>query len=123
MTIGITLDADNLTHKWGFGDGDMLTDWYWDVYDEPCHVDEDELLMDLVRKFLLPELEKSGYTVELVRIWTNHNPIRAEKVNGEEMDWYREEWEFFKPTIRVDVTKEQIEEMVGAPPSRGNPIL
>lgn len=104
------LDADNLAHKWGFSDGAIIDDWWWEVYDDVPSVDAHDLLFDLVKDFLLPELEKQGYVVELTRIHTNHNPVRAEKVNGEEVDWYEKKWEYFIPTVTVEITKEQLEE-------------
>lgn len=108
------LDADNLGHKWGFSDGDILDDWWWEVYDEAPTVDTHDLLWDLVNEFLVPEIEKAGHIVELTHIQTNHNPVRLEKLNGVEVDWYSEKWELFTPTISVWVTKEQIEKLIAS---------
>lgn len=93
MSAGhMTLSGECLFSKWGFGDGDMpdeLLDmadgwpakekmWAYDFGSKQWH----EVLRRLVRERLLP-LMPAG--VELVDINTIHNPIRADKVNGEDI--------------------------------------
>lgn len=117
MTRDFYLDADNLFHKWGFGDGDTFDDWWWEVYDDSPPKNSDDVLEKLVRVYLVPLIEEAGHTIEIIRIGTNHNPIRAEKLDGEQVDWYNSEWEIFKPTISVMVTKEQVEEIIKGMPA------
>jgi hypothetical protein len=77
----LVLYADDLLSKWGFGDGDRLSDW---VYDEFKRYDFEynnhKVLEELVKRFLLPKLEKK---VEIMFIGTIHNPVRAEMIDGE----------------------------------------
>ena len=108
----INLNSNNLFHKWGFGDGDVLYDWWWDNYDDSPPVDKHDLLYDLVVRYLVPELEKAGHTLDVIRIHTNHNPVRAETLDGVEVDWYSETWELIEPEISVEITEVQIKEAV-----------
>lgn len=82
------LDANSLLSKWGFGDGDALSDWWWDNFDEEPPFNDHDALYTLVETHLVPELEKAGWEVELVKISTIHNPVRAERLNNIEQDWY-----------------------------------
>lgn len=73
--------ADDLLSKWGFGDGDSLSE-YLDEYvseDLRYKITHHKLLEELVKRYLLPELEDK---VEIFYIETIHNPIRAEMING-----------------------------------------
>lgn len=102
------LDAESLMSKWGFGDGDALSDWWWDNFDEDCPFNADDLLYALVVEYLMPKLRAAGWTVELCRIETTHNPVRAERLNGREVDWYAAGHVEFDPPIFAEVTREQI---------------
>lgn len=104
------LDAESLCSKWGFGDGDALDDWWWDTYDEGPDVNTDDLLYALVVAYLVPAIRDAGHTVEIERIGTIHNPVRASRVDGAEVDWYAME-DTFMPAVTVWVTRGQIEEM------------
>lgn len=92
----LTLFTAGLFSKWGFGDGDMPADFI--DWCEARGVDYEaeirlwswhQTLIGLVRDKLLPALDVQ---VETVEIGTNHNPIRASKVNGEDVEdrWYAE---------------------------------
>ncbi|MBC6458405.1 hypothetical protein [Actinomadura sp. HBU206391] len=88
----LTLRSECLLSKWGFGDGDE-PDALLDEMDargmayltkEPWHA----VLCTLVRAHLLPALDQE---VEVVEIETNHNPIRATRVDGIDVEdeWYK----------------------------------
>lgn len=86
----LVLRSDCLLSKWGFNDGDE-PDYWLDWCDEQG-IDYNArgwhwhtTLRRLVRKYLAPKLDQR---VELVDIETTHNPIRAETVDGVEVDWY-----------------------------------
>lgn len=85
----LTLFADCLLSKWGFGDGDV-PDAYLDWCDDNGHPypgDWHTVLRTLVRTRLVPALHQR---VEVVDIETSHNPIRAERVDGVDVrDWWR----------------------------------
>lgn len=82
------LFSAGLLSKFGFNDGDEpdnVADWleadgiaYMDVAWRPA-------LQLLVREHLLPKLDQ---VVEVYDIETNHNPIRAESVDGVKIDCY-----------------------------------
>lgn len=70
----VTLKADDLYSKWGFGDGDALSD----AFDEMNlgYLDlEHETLCLLVEDKLLPILPRP---VKTYRIGSLHNPIRVD---------------------------------------------
>lgn len=82
----ITLHSFGLLSKWGFGDGDAPDEWL-DYLDERG-IDWDDAewpLAALVRRYLLPELAKH-HAIDVYEIGTIHNPIRASKVDGIEID-------------------------------------
>ncbi|WP_431889434.1 hypothetical protein [Nocardiopsis alba] len=82
----ITLYSFGLLSKWGFGDGDTPDEWL-DYLDERG-VDWDDAewpLVQIVRRYLLPELAKN-HAIDVYEIGTIHNPIRASKVDGIEID-------------------------------------
>ena len=81
----LILHASGLLSKWGFGDGDVLVNWWWDVYDEEPPKNDHDLLYALVTQYLLPVLRKEGKDVQVYRIHTNHNPVRAEYLNGQHL--------------------------------------
>ncbi len=86
----ITLSSWCLLSKWGFNDGDAPDAWL--DWCEANGVDYNEIgypLVDLVRRHLLPVLVQA---VTVVEIETNHNPIRAETVDGVDVvdQWYRD---------------------------------
>lgn len=91
---GLVLSCASLLSKWGFGDGDV-PDWLLDTLDErgiDYPDDWQEVLWTLVNEHLLPALDQR---VELVRIETNHNPVRADTVDGVNV---RDEWTMTAPT-------------------------
>lgn len=107
------LDANSLLSKWGFGDGDALDDWWWDQFDMAPDVDTHELLYSLIVAHLVPALRDRGYEVELERIDTIHNPVRARTLNGIEVDHYSLGDSRIDPPVWVTVSPEQVEAIVG----------
>jgi hypothetical protein len=102
------LDAESLLSKWGFGDGGALGEWWWDNFDEPEPFDDHRALFVLVVTYLVPVLAAAGWTVELTYLETNHNPVRAETLNGAKVDWYDTRRVEFDPPIWAEVTRDQI---------------
>lgn len=91
--IGYVLMAEGLLSKWGFGDGDGLQDYLYDLVDGGLIThnmipERDKLLAWAVDTYLMPELVRRGIKVELLAIGSNHNPVRALRVNGHDVDWY-----------------------------------
>ena len=72
--------TEDLLHKFGFGDGDMLYDL---VEEHDLGVDDRDLLVAVVEALVVPRLDQS---VETYTLGTLHNPIRAHTVDGEEAD-------------------------------------
>ena len=91
------LYADSLLSKFGFSDGDCpdaFLDWCEagyapDLYPRAIHCWR-EVLPVIVRKYLLPELKAKGFEVTVSEMVTNHNPVRADAVNGKSLDAF---WE------------------------------
>lgn len=104
------LDADSLLSKWGFADGSTLFDWWWDRYDESPSFDDADVLHALVLAYLVPALRKAGHEVEIVRIETSHNPVRADTLDGIDVD-HTLNGEI-EPPVWVTISPEQIEEIV-----------
>ncbi|WP_435597023.1 hypothetical protein [Streptomyces anulatus] len=79
----MTLFSSSLLSKWGFNDGDDPCDWldYCEANDID-HANVDFPLVELVRRFLVPQIDQQ---VTVVEIETIHNPIRAETVDGVDM--------------------------------------
>jgi hypothetical protein len=102
------LNAESLLSKWGFGDGGALGEWWWDNFDEPEPFDDHRALIVLVETYLVPALAAAGWTVELTYVETNHNPVRAETLNGAKVDWYDTRRVEFDPPIWAEVTRDQI---------------
>jgi hypothetical protein len=104
MTAPIRLDGGGLLSKWGFSDGDLMIDWAWDnlqVEDAERVSDQHhDLLIDLVRERLVPMLAE--WDVVVVEIPTLHNPIRARKIDGAEVDW--SDPDFSHPIQHIEVT-------------------
>lgn len=84
----LTLYSDGLCSKWGFHDGDMpdqVRDWCAGIGVEPYAVDWHEVLRKLVHEYLLPALAEH-HEIEVYHIITSHNPIRASRIDGEDID-------------------------------------
>lgn len=99
--------ADDLLSKWGFSDGDRLGEYVYNefkVYD--FHYNEHKTLEELVKRYLLPKLEKK---VETMYIGTIHNPVRAEMIDGE---YYENHYEHDDDGLLGDVTVEVTPEQV-----------
>lgn len=105
----LILHASGLLSKWGFGDGDVLAQWWWDVYDEEPPKNDHDLLYALVTQYLLPVLRKEGNNVQVYRIHTNHNPVRAEYLNGRPLRDLSVIDDDLLGDSSVTLTKEQVE--------------
>jgi len=79
----LTLFSQGLLSKWGFGDGEP-PDEIWNYADARGLVlDWRPILVQLVQTHLVPKLKQR---VETYVITTNHNPIRARRVDGIDID-------------------------------------
>lgn len=80
----LTLWSNGLLSKWGFNDGDTPNEVYELLYKEDIDWQDvdwrDEVLPLLVEKYVVPLLDQK---VEIYRIYTAHNPIRAASVQEE----------------------------------------
>ena len=76
-------NTDGLLSKWGFSDGDVLSDLLYD--NNLGGVDEHAVLQKVVTDHIVPNLKQN---IELEFIHTIHNPMRASTVNGKSVDWY-----------------------------------
>lgn len=104
----LTLHAHELLSKWGFDDGDPpqhILD-----YAHTVEIDFrdliprwDAVLRALVRQHLLPALAANGHQVEAYDIGGCHNPIRASRVDGIEIDDY--DWDNNR---RIPLTPESV---------------
>jgi hypothetical protein len=98
---GLVLASAGLCSKWGFNDGDM-PDVVCDALEEAGHLPDDwpdwhDVLSQLVETYLLPEMRKH-HQVETYRISTNHNPIRAARIDGYDVDSYDDDdWHHLAP--------------------------
>lgn len=84
----IRFESECLVSKWGFGDGDMFDDFLFDHgFDIKIFK---TVLAEVVIRHVIPALDQKE--IELINVedwnWTNHNPIRARRVNGIEVDDY-----------------------------------
>ena len=123
---GFWLASQGLLSRWGFNDGDPyldggFEDWR-DAHGLPLltGAEEDWLLRHLVRTWLVPALDQ---VVEVVDIETSHNPIRASKVDGVDVDgcWsypYDQSWPGLTPEA-VFVTFEDAQAALDGRPSDG----
>jgi len=77
--VGVRLDSESLTSKWGFDDGDVLDDFLGaEELDLPKSPDPDFsfkhlLLIHLVERYLVPQVPNCPPTHHIL---THHNPIR-----------------------------------------------
>jgi hypothetical protein len=82
----LLLFSESLLSKWGFSDGDVPYDYldWCDATgtDYPAGGAWRAMLVKLVRERLVPALEQD---VETYVMETNHNPIRARSVDGEDV--------------------------------------
>lgn len=105
------MHPDSLLSKWGFGDGDSLSDYVYDEFNTydfefKCH----KALEELVKRYLLPTLPKK---VEIFFISTIHNPVRAEMIDGQ---YYKNHYEHDDNDLlgdnSISVTREQVFEVM-----------
>lgn len=84
----LVLRADDLCSKWGFNDGDE-PEWLWDYCQEHgldwSALDWRIVLRRLVGAYLLPALSKH-HKLEVYELDTHHNPIRAARIDGHDID-------------------------------------
>jgi hypothetical protein len=84
MDEKITFFPSCLLSKWGFSDGDLLSDVMFDIRDVypelTAALSDHDVLVACVQKWVIPEVAHYGITVE--QIGTSHNPIRASRLGG-----------------------------------------
>lgn len=102
----LVLYADDLLSKWGFGDGDRLSDWVYESFNRfDFEYNNHKLLEELVKRFLLPKLDKK---VEISFISTIHNPVRAEMIDGiYYQNHYKHDDDGLLGDVTVEINKEQ----------------
>jgi hypothetical protein len=81
----VTLLSSSLCQKYGFNDGAQLFNFRYSM--EGAH----DLLIEVVKQFLIPEIEKHHEIEVIDRIVTSHNPIRIGKLDGVEIDYYADD--------------------------------
>ena len=100
--------TNGLLSKWGFEDGDQLIEYTYASYawGAPQLCDRNDLLVAVVRKFVLPHLVQR---VEVYEIGGSHNPIRAKSVDGVEFDnhYDTEQPDLLTPSV-LEVDDEEI---------------
>ena len=83
----LTLFSDGLLSKFGFNDGDApddVLDWL-EANGHGWRIDWHTVLTALVERYLLPAIKQD---VKIVHISTNHNPVRAQTVDGVDITGY-----------------------------------
>lgn len=106
----IRLYSRGLLSKWGFSDGDILSDFIYEN-DLDFKLSEHKLLESLIKRHLLPKL---NHKIEVCFMMTNHNPVRAEMIDGVDYsNWYEDdEWDTKLQPEFVEITYDQILEEV-----------
>lgn len=108
MSKTFVMYANDLLSKWGFGDGDRLSDFMYENSSKfEYKVNSHKLLEELVKRYLLPRLKDK---VEIFYISTIHNPVRAEMINGKYyQNHYNHDDEDLLGDITVVLTLEEVE--------------
>lgn len=121
MSDVLILHSRSLASKYGFNDGDEpdhLLDWL-DVHHpeyDYATADWHPTLIRLVETYLLPALKED---VEILTIDTIHNPVRAARVNGNDLV-YEDDLEEATVAIPFEDVWKVIEE-IGNPRSGSSP--
>lgn len=79
----LTLDAVDLYSRFGFGDGDVIEIMSFENLTEEQfeRICDHNPLENLVRRYLLPEIERiTGKLLEVEYINTHHNPMRVKNL-------------------------------------------
>jgi hypothetical protein len=103
--------ADDLLSKWGFSDGERLSDYVYDQFNEyDFAFNSHKALEELVKRYLLPKL---GKKVEVMFINTIHNPVRAEMIDGVYYEnHYNHDDSGLLGDVTVEVAPEQVMEVM-----------
>lgn len=99
--------TSGLLSKWGFIDGGLLDDMLYGLLEsreislrQLDAVDSRKLLCWAVENYVLPKIKSD---VGIVFRATSHNPVRADRVNGMDVDWFSEnEFEIEPAFVDVD---------------------
>lgn len=104
---GFVMYADDLLSKWGFGDGDRLSDYIDAEFSSYAfEVNSHKVLEELVKRYLLPRLDKK---VETMFISSIHNPVRAEMIDGVYYEnHYKHDDDGLLGDVTVVITSEQV---------------
>ncbi len=82
--MSIRFYTNDLLSRYGFGDGDLLVAFLSDHCLDDVH---NQVLAETVIRYVIPTVNRE---IELLQpenwYWTAHNPIRAKKVDGTEVD-------------------------------------
>lgn len=81
IETNVRLFTAGLLSKWGFNDGAVLDDILFDAGYTRAGGFYGAVLQRVVTEFVLPALAPH-HTITTYRITTNHNPIRAQEVDG-----------------------------------------
>ena len=111
MSKNLILHSDSLLSKWGFSDGDIISDYVYDNAGiDDFSYNPHKVLEELVKRYLLPKLDKK---VEIMFIDTNHNPVRAEMIDGEYYEnHYNHDDDGLLGNIKVALSPEIVMEVV-----------
>jgi hypothetical protein len=96
MINQLELRAESLASKWGFADGDIVTDYLYSLEDlgykfifpKINFTFRDEFLGFLIDKCLVPKLKEKGLRFEVTKVGTIHNPFRIYELNGNKLNHY-----------------------------------
>lgn len=88
--LTLTLQAECLFSKWGFGDGGQVGEWLMDhdlvSVERYMALDDNAVLVDLVKSHLLPALDAAGFLYSVYVLETSHNPIRVNRWGSKDWD-------------------------------------
>ncbi len=104
--MSIRFFTNDLLSKYGFGDGDLLVCLLSDHGFTDMH---NQVLAEAVVQYIVPTVNRK---IELLQVenwnWTAHNPIRAKRVDGVEVDDTGDNENLALTPRFVDIEKEAI---------------
>lgn len=106
----ILFDTSGLLSKFGFKDGDILDDIWFDVEDSGIEpkIDRHQFLIKVVKELLIPKIDNN---IELLEIDTIHNPIRASKVDGIDINSFDDNNIIINPKF-IEIESELLEKFL-----------
>jgi hypothetical protein len=89
----VRLYLKDLLSKWGFSDGDQVSDWIFeknpDLSLSLSIEQKKKVLITAVERFLIPELKKNYRDVKYTTKGLIHNPIRLTELDDLEINWMK----------------------------------